>query len=490
MLRVLLTLGGMQVAAMAALLARTKGLAIILGPGNVGVMAVIDKLVAMIAQTASLSLPFAALRFLPGATETQGELVGTRRAMAATVVMASLAVTAVTVTAAVLRPELFGAELATRRSWLVLGLLTVPVVAAASFLPSAFAGSLDRRSTISFTVAHASALAVTGLAGAWLGGVRGVYLAYILLGGVYVMARLRTLVGPAQSGTLRQPGLPREVWRFSLSMLPLAWLVPYAALFTHYQVLEHFGAEVSGYMQAAVGISLALRTVLGTGHQFFLTPNVNRKGDPADRFAWASRYQRTLALLVGVLAPPVLLTVDLVVRVLFSSAFLAAVPFVWMFVCLEVMTLFIGAYQSLVLAFDHLRFHVLQTIAAQAVTLGLAAALIPGYGVLGAVIAPAGGQVVLWVGTVFFLRLRFGLHVPAPTLLLTGATATAVVAAGLSGAGLPWSLHGGAVRLVVWLTGLLVLFGCMNADERARLRTIVARVAGAAISARDGLRNR
>ena len=70
MLKPLLTISGLQVATMIVLLLRTKVLAVLLGPDAVGLMAVIDKLVAVIVQTASLSLPFAALRFLPGLSST------------------------------------------------------------------------------------------------------------------------------------------------------------------------------------------------------------------------------------------------------------------------------------------------------------------------------------------------------------------------------------------------------------------------------------
>jgi O-antigen/teichoic acid export membrane protein len=65
MIKVLFTIGAIQVLQMTVLLARTKGLALLLGPEQVGLLAVIDKLVAVFVQTASLSLPFAALRFLP-----------------------------------------------------------------------------------------------------------------------------------------------------------------------------------------------------------------------------------------------------------------------------------------------------------------------------------------------------------------------------------------------------------------------------------------
>src|SRR5258708_12568833 len=65
MFRVLVTIGLLQILTMLVQLVKTKALALLLGPESVGVMAVIDKLLAVIIQTVSLSLPFAAVRFLP-----------------------------------------------------------------------------------------------------------------------------------------------------------------------------------------------------------------------------------------------------------------------------------------------------------------------------------------------------------------------------------------------------------------------------------------
>lgn len=465
----------MQVAAMVAVLLRTKGLAIILGPGAVGVMAVIDKLIAVVSQTASLSLPFAAIRFLPSLHESPVAFHCLRRAMALTVLALTVAAAAGAAAVAMARPAVWGAQFAGHESWLLVGLLTVPVVACAAFLPNAFAGGLDHRGAMGFTVTHALVLAASGLFGAWFDGVRGVYAAYAILGGVLVASRVRRLVWSPELEARGAWRLPTSVWRFGLAMIALAWVVPYAALFTHYQVLRYFGANTSGYMQAAMGIAVAVRTVLGAGHQLFLTPHVNRSGTPADRLAWAVRYQRTLALLVGVLAPPLLLCADVAVRVLYSSAFLPASPYVWLFVIVEVLTLFAGTYQSLILAFDHLTFHVVQNLAAQVVVIVLAFALVPTYGVAAAAAAPLGGQAVIWAGTLLFLRRGFGLRVPRPTALLTAAAIAAVVLAGIVGAQFAWTMAGVGARLAVWVAGLALLGACADEDERttfARVLTI------------------
>ena len=55
MFKVLLSIGGLQPATMVVLLVRTKFLAVFPGPDGVGLMAVIDKQLAVLVQTVSLS---------------------------------------------------------------------------------------------------------------------------------------------------------------------------------------------------------------------------------------------------------------------------------------------------------------------------------------------------------------------------------------------------------------------------------------------------
>src|SRR5690349_20055951 len=65
MFRAFLTIGVMQLFTMLLQVVRTKTLAVLLGSEWIGVMGAVDRLLAVIAQTVSLSFPFAAVRFLP-----------------------------------------------------------------------------------------------------------------------------------------------------------------------------------------------------------------------------------------------------------------------------------------------------------------------------------------------------------------------------------------------------------------------------------------
>lgn len=484
MLGALLSIGGLQLLMMTVLLARTKILALLLGPDQYGVMAVIDKLLAVTAQIASLSLPFAALRFLPGLW------VGDRAAFARQLRSMGLFVLALSTAAAgcaILATTAFGVrwgqELAAYRSVITVGFLTVPILALVPFLQGAVAGRLAHRESQTFQLAHALVFAASGVGGALLAGLSGIYAAYALLGAGLVGWRARALwleAGPAQAlAGARDLRLPRAVWRFSLVMFGVAFLTPYAALYTHYLVLQQTGASAAGWMQAALGIALAVRGVLGTGHSVFLTPNVNRGGSPAERMQWAVAFQRTFCLLAVVIVPPLLLAVDLAVHLLYSPAFGPAAGFVFLFVLVEIVGMLAATYQAIIVALDRLAFHVLQNTIAQLLIIALAACLVPDVGITGVAAATLTAQTFLYAATSWYLHNRFGLKPDTRTLALTAYLIAAVVATGLAGRMGPTLVASTAtLRLVLYGAVLALVPLLTTADERRRARTILREAAG------------
>ena len=110
--RAVATIGLLQFLSMVLLLARTKILAVMLGPAAVGTMSVIDKLTALVGQTLSLSLPFAALRFLPAALrESADEMDRLYRRMRAVLLSTIAPATIACVAVSLAAPAFWGAEL-------------------------------------------------------------------------------------------------------------------------------------------------------------------------------------------------------------------------------------------------------------------------------------------------------------------------------------------------------------------------------------------
>jgi O-antigen/teichoic acid export membrane protein len=329
---------------------------------------------------------------------------------------------------------------------------------------------------------HAVVLAVAAAGILWKG-LSGYYLAYAAVGLVFVTvvsrmtARMPRGVSPPADGPRFPLALPREMWRFSAALLSLTFVTPYAALFVHYRVLRDYGAGTAGWMQAAIGIGLAVRGVLGSAHPVFLTPNVNREGGPADRFAWANAFQATFCFLAGVVLPPLLLFPQIAVRLLYSQAFLPGAAFVSVFVLTEVVILLTGTYQAIVIALDELRFHVAQNVVAQLLMIAVAAWLVTPLGILGAGLAVLAGPLCMYVATTTFLRRRYRLRVPGRLVALSGLLVAGVVASGLVGAHWPEftlrviGLKAGVYLAVVGLFSLL-----LSPDERTRVRGMLAGV--------------
>lgn len=480
MFRVLLTIGAVQVATMLVLLVRTKTLAVMLGPEAVGVMAVIDKLLAVIVQTVSLSLPFAALRFLPerwaaGPAEFRELFTRMRNVLMALILAATTGALLVTV----FRPATWGAALLPYHEVLIVAILGLPAIALIPFLQNAIAGRMEqnRAMVVGFLQAIIIAVAVVGI---WSHGLAGYYAIYAVLGMLLVagITRLATkgtdvlvIAGVAQR---RFPmSMPAAIWRFSGALMILAFLSPFAALFVHYRVLSEHGAETAGWMQAAIGISISVRAILGTAHAVFLTPNVNRGGSPKDRMTWANNFQTIFCLIAGLALPPLLLFPDFAIYILYSSAFSGGAMFVMLFVLTEILILLSGTYQSLVIALNHMPFHVATNLVAQLLVMAIAYLLVGPFDILGAGLAVLAAPVFLFIATMIFLHRSHGIRMPGRVAARSGWLLLCIVVTGITGAwfqGLAWEsalLKAGIYLVVVGGFALLLTSG-----ERQRIREI------------------
>ncbi|MEP7129600.1 MAG: hypothetical protein ABI770_00575, partial [Sphingomicrobium sp.] len=187
--------------------------------------------------------------------------------------------------------------------------------------------------------------------------------------------------------------------------------------------------------------------------------------------------------------PPVLLFSDIELAVLYAPPFVAASPFVALFVAAEVITMLSGSYQALILADNRLRFHVAQNITAQILIAGIAAVAIPRLALAGAGLAVLAAPLFMFGSTIWYLRRQFGVR-PTPeaaqmcwlvlgVLLICGAIGslfpgmTAVRLAAKAAACI-------AVWIVAWLA--------MPAEDRGRVRLALgsARTYGRAMWARRG----
>jgi len=310
----------------------------------------------------------------------------------------------------------------------------------------------------------------------------GVYMIYAVLGPLAVLLGLAVTFrgtstasppAPKDPASIGWLGLPPMLWRFSATLLLLAFVMPYAALQVYSRVFRMLGPTTAGWMVAAIGLSLSVRTLLGSAHPVFLTPNVNRGGTPEERLVWANAFQRTFLLLTLAVVPPLLLFSGLAVNILYSTEFAPGARFAVFFILAEVINLIAGTYGALVIAFDHFTFNLVQNITAQVILAGVALTLIPRLGIAGAGLGSLAAPLFLLVSSTLFLRRRHGLRVPASIGILA---ITVVVLLAVAGAiGSVWqelSITSVAAKVALYAAILGVGAWFLEPNEWARLRSL------------------
>jgi O-antigen/teichoic acid export membrane protein len=455
----IVTLGAVQALTMAAGLARTKVMALLLGPAGVGVASVVDQALSLIAQLGSVSVPFATLKFLSRArsahADEQRQIYG---ALFKTLVIASTAAAVIGIGLAGWKPDVFGDGLASFRLVVVLALAGVPPFALAPMLRNVLA-AFDRNRAAALAALFTAILSVAGAyLGVRLGGLAGLYVANGLVSLLTVIALQRYIAGtlgmplsarvqgmPTFDVLKAQPGL----FRFAGAMYVLSLTSPVAYLFARSSLLSEHGAVEAGLVAAAYGVAVSLRLVLHQANALYLLPLVNRGSPKGERMEIVAEYMRVLVMLVACAALAIALFPHEVLIILYSARFLGAVHYVTLFVIAETVLLLGGVYQTLLVGFDDIGAHLASTASGHVLTIVLARFLVPGMGGAGVGVAFLAGNSVILLGTALRVwRAHSGAKAVAPLVALAGGF-VAIAAAGW------WAAHGDRAPLL-WRAGALV----------------------------------
>lgn len=478
-LKAIAAIGGIQVVGILVTVGRSKATAVLLGPEGVGVVSVVEQAINLLVQLCTLSLPFAAVKFL-SRSHSRGEAAfrqtyaGLFQALVAvTVVGASVALAVVWT-----RPEVVGEGLAPYHALLAVGIVAIPLVGLQGFFRNVVASSGQARTAAVLDVAVASVTAVGVVGGIVWAGTFG-YFAGQFVAGVLVVAvvvvwlRRRFGLRPLRGG-----GQVREEVRanpdivpFAAVMYVVAFTQPLALLVARYTVLDGLGEAAAGLLQAALALGLALSMVLNPANGLYLTPILNRDLPTAEKLEAALTFQRQLMVALGAAAMPLVLVPEALVVLLFSSEFVPAAELVFWFVAAQVLVQIAGVVQALVIGLDDVKVYGAAVVAAQAV-LGVAAwALVPRLGVAGVGVAMLLSSGTLTLLLVARLARTHTLGVP---FRLGGAVVyvlAALLVVGRLVAPLElWSvpvLAGKAALYAAFVASLLVLF--LDATERQAL---------------------
>lgn len=438
MIRIFATIGVVQAITILAGIARSKVIAVLLGPSGVGVMSVVDQAVYLVAHLAALNIAYVALKFLSRAHS----LGAAAFARSYSVFLLALMLPVCLVTVASLcvvwwLPEWLG-SLAAYRALLVPSLLSMPFIALHGYFISVLAAAQRPAVASLLSLLIGILYAVTAYIGIVSGGIEELYwlttLASVL---VVVVALVYLRLGLGLRYNLGRQS-PLAVLRESPDVALFALILyasavsEYISLFiASYSILSNFGEAQAGLLQAATGLSGALALLLSPIIGLYLTPHLNREMAVADKLHATVRFMAMFMLALGVLGMPLVLFPQWLLALLLSPQFGPASQVIFFFVAGTSLGLLANILQALMIGLDDLRAFGLVAVLSQLSFGVMAWLLAPAYGLVGVGVAMILAQLLFMTGLLVRLVRLHGFHFPRQSAALMGYLFVALVGVGV-----------------------------------------------------------
>ena len=424
MIRVFLALGMVQVVAVGIGVARSKLLAVLLGPEGVGAVSVVERSALLVVQLFALSLPFAAVRFLSQShSRGEGAFRDTYLTLWRTLWLLTASGTVLALGVVLLWPEALGQDLQPYRHLLVPALLAVPAIAIHSFFVNVLAAARQARASAALLLFLAIGALLGVVVGVPLGGVEGYFWAslvshYTIVFGVALFLRrnLRLPILSRGHGLRAEIRSNPEIVTFSAVLFACNYAFSLSHFVVRYQALSALGATAVGLLQAAIGVSTSLGLFLSAANGLYLTPFVNRDVPTKEKIAVALEFQHKLTALALAAAMPIVLFAPWMLVLLFSGRFVAIGPLLYLFVVAQVLSLWAGVHQALIIGLGDMRTYG-SVVGLGQLSLGILAWLwIPGHGMAGAAASFVASGTLLFLATLVSLVWRHGMR-PSRRLL-------------------------------------------------------------------------
>jgi O-antigen/teichoic acid export membrane protein len=484
MLRIIATIGAIQVLAICVTLVRSKILAVTLGPEGVGVTGLIDQVVQLVNYISAFSLPFISVKFLSRAHSTGPEAF--RRTYSNFLQMLLILTTSgAAIGSAVVfyRPELLGTELAGYRAFLIPALLCVPAMALHGLFTNVLAAAQRPKQSGLLALFIAIAMVTTTYVGINAGGILGLYwgnlvacatiVAAVL---VYFRSSLHLPFLDRTQSILRELHDSPGIITFAAIIYLSSCSLSLALLVGRYTILSNFGEAQTGLLQSVLALSGAINLVLNPANGLYLTPMLNRDLPRATKIAAALEFQRKLLLVMVAVAMGMVLFPQWILSILYSPSFVQGSGVLFLFVAAQCLTQLAGVHQALLIGLDDLKTYGLVMVVSYLVLGALSWLLGSRLGMPGVALAALASAGSIFMLTFWRLARRFGLELPARSRwsIIYGLLALLVVGAVFRDQD-PGSVLVIFAKLAIFTSfaGSLLLF--LNPDERHALFTAVGR---------------
>jgi len=426
MFGILLGIGGLQVLAVLVNIARTKVLALWVGPEGIGIISTIDQTIQFVTHFCTLSLPFAAVKFLSRAHSEGSEAFRDGYVVfLKMLLLLSMAGAMVAIGLVLFRSDLLPKEILPYKTLLLLGLLGIPATALAGLFPNVLAAAQHSTGSARLTVFTGIAMAMASTSGLLIGGITGLYavsvstitvLAVVVV--EYFRRELGLSIAQCRVGIIAGFRRMGNVVSFSFLFYLGAITSTGALLVTRYSVLENLGEAEAGFLQAGMAVALLMSAVLTPLNGLFFTPRVNRAGPKEEKFQVAVEFQKQMAMILTILSIPALLFPHVLLALAFSPKFLVAAQYMFVFMLWQSFTMFAGIYQALLIGLDDMVSYTVLSFLGNLLTACSVLILVPHYGVIGAAGGFVIGSALVSLGTFVRLKLMHGFALPRNVVFL------------------------------------------------------------------------
>ena len=474
--RAVLTVGGLQFLLALLFVARSKTIAVMLGPSGVGVVSVVDQLVQLVTQLSALALSIAPTKFL-SRTLHQGPEAVSRiyQALFKTLLGSVAAGTTLSLLIVAIRTEWLGSALTGYRTLFLIAILSAPALVFNIFFANVLASTKGYRSSLHYLLLSALGMWVAAFLGIHWGGLPGLYYGNLVVGGagtlgvlVYVRAGLQ-LEAHTRGFQLREEFRRHpDLLAYCAVVYVLSFAQPFSFFIVRSVLLSYRGAMETGYFQAAFATAGAISMLLTQSIRVYFEPIVNRALPVAEKTRHANDFLHTFGVLILVGALPLMLFPGEALRILFTADFTHAAPVLFLFVLSECVFLCAQVYVTLILGADDLRGFFAANLAGHVSLAGLVWLFAPREGLWGVAWAFLLSRLILLTLATVRLVQRHGLRIPSRLIgLLTYVAGTLCLAGLLNRGETPLTLLTLSGRLAIFLTLASSAWLFLGRDEKS-----------------------
>ncbi len=477
----LLSIAILQVLTILVGLLRAKGLAVLLGPADFGVVSTIDQVVMTAAQLGALGLPFTGLKYMSHARSMgQQAFITTSASFAQLLTVVALGTTLIASAVFAWFPGIVGSDLVPYRGSLHAALLGIPAITLNILFVNTLAAAERPAHAARLNLLVALNVAAAAVIGSWIGGISGLYAAVVVAGVLGIVAsafylrqsvRLRFSIG--LQGLLRNLRTHPDIISSSGSVYLALGVYALSMLAIRAVVLTQLGATEAGLLQASLSIALTVGAILTPMNNLYLGPLVNQAIPRTQKVQAANRFASEMLVFLLLGALPVVLFPRTLLGMLFTTAFAPAAQTIALFVLWQCIYQIGYIYQQLLIGLDEMFYMAMATVLGYGGAALLSVVLVPRFGLAGVAWSLALGMLAYGSAAALRLGIRHRIWVPFRVVARSMYVGAIVLGASLLFSGrAEHSLVAVGARLGYALAALAALWASATPEERQHVRSM------------------